>query len=44
MQKCTLSRIKSYEEKHYLESKKFLNGKKNSSNSSLHDINNFYIL
>ena len=42
MQKCTLSRIKSYEEKHYLESKKFLKGKKNSSNSSLHDINNNY--
>ena len=42
MQKCTLSRIKSYEEKHYPKSKKPLIIRKNSSNNSeyLNNINN----
>lgn len=42
MQKCTLSRIKSYEESHYQDSKKLINNKSNSSINSIKGLNDEY--
>ena len=43
MQKCTLSRIKSYEEKHYKKPKRPINIKVISSNNSVEDLTDNYL-
>ena len=43
MQKCTLSRIKSYEEKHYKKSKRPININVISSNNSVEDLTDNYL-